>query len=102
MEQRTALHQQRYRHHRDKYRGLATNTGVAFDQGNEWRIGYAAGVGLECGFAANWSAAVEYSAVALTAISNGAPSRTDMIHQDVDIVTVKVNYRFGGPIVAKY
>ena len=93
----------------DKYRGLATDTGFAFDQGKEWRIGYAAGVGLEFGFAANWSAAVEYdhlfmfdSAVGLTAIPSGLPSRTEMIHQDVDLVTVKVNYRFGGPIVAKY
>jgi outer membrane immunogenic protein len=93
----------------DKYRGLATNTGVAFDQGKEWRIGYAAGVGLEYGFAPNWSAAIEYdhmfmfdSAVGLTAISTGASSRTDMIHQDVDLVTVRVNYRFGGPVVAKY
>jgi outer membrane immunogenic protein len=93
----------------DKYRGITTATNVAFDQGKEWRIGYAAGVGLEYGFAPNWSAAIEYdhlfmfdSAVAMTAIPSGLPSRTDMIHQDVDLVTVRVNYRFGGPIVAKY
>jgi len=29
-------------------------------------------------------------------------SRTDNIKQDVDMGTVRVNYTFGGPIVAKY
>jgi outer membrane immunogenic protein len=28
--------------------------------------------------------------------------RTDNIHQDVDVGTVRLNYRFGGPVVAKY
>jgi hypothetical protein len=27
---------------------------------------------------------------------------TDRISQDVDLVTVRVNYRFGGPVVARY
>jgi outer membrane immunogenic protein len=27
---------------------------------------------------------------------------TDNIRQDVDLVTVRVNYRFGGPVVARY
>ena len=26
----------------------------------------------------------------------------DRIKQDVDLVTVRVNYRWGGPVVAKY
>ena len=29
-------------------------------------------------------------------------SRTDRIGQDVDLVTVRVNYRWGGPVIAKY
>ena len=29
-------------------------------------------------------------------------SRTERIRQDVDLVTVRVNYRWGGPVVAKY
>ena len=32
----------------------------------------------------------------------GALSRTDSIKQDVDMATVRVNYRWGGPVVAKY
>jgi outer membrane immunogenic protein len=27
---------------------------------------------------------------------------TNRIRQDVDVVTARINYRFGGPIVAKY
>ena len=35
----------------------------------------------------------------------GAPGTffaSDRIRQDVDLVTVRVNYRWGGPVVAKY
>jgi outer membrane immunogenic protein len=29
-------------------------------------------------------------------------TRTDTIKQDVDIGTVRINYTFGGPVVARY
>jgi outer membrane immunogenic protein len=29
-------------------------------------------------------------------------SRNDDIRQNADIVTVRVNYRWGGPVIAKY
>jgi outer membrane immunogenic protein len=29
-------------------------------------------------------------------------ARQDNIRQDVDLATVRVNYRWGGPVVAKY
>ena len=32
----------------------------------------------------------------------GAVSATDRIRQDVDLVTVRMNYRWGGPVIAKY
>jgi outer membrane immunogenic protein len=36
-------------------------------------------------------------------ITPGAtPFQTDRIRQDVDLVTVRVNYRWGGPVIAKY
>jgi outer membrane immunogenic protein len=92
----------------DKYRGVDTATGALLDSARETRIGYAAGVGLEYGFAPNWSAAVEYNrffmdtnAVNLTTPA-GANSRVDNVRQDVDLVTARVNYRWGGPAVAKY
>jgi outer membrane immunogenic protein len=68
------------------------------------------GTGFEFGFAPNWSVAVEYDHVFMgshnvsfnaTALG-GISTRTDSIKQDVDIGTVRVNYTFGGPVVAKY
>ncbi len=32
----------------------------------------------------------------------GVATRNDSIKQDVDLVTVRLNYKFGGPIIAKY
>ena len=32
----------------------------------------------------------------------GVLSRGESIRQDIDMVTARINYRFGGPIVAKY
>jgi outer membrane immunogenic protein len=79
----------------------ATSTGD-----NRW--GGTVGAGLEYSFAPNWSAAVEYDHLFM-----GTQTRTfttpaagffgtDRIRQDVDLVTVRVNYRWGGPVIAKY
>jgi outer membrane immunogenic protein len=67
------------------------------------------GVGFEYGFAPNWSAGIEYDRLLMGDSNNsfsvvnpllaGAVNR---ISQDVDMVTVRVNYRFGGPGVARY
>jgi outer membrane immunogenic protein len=93
----------------DRYRGLVTGTGFAFDQANSTRWGGTVGTGLEFSFAPNWSVAVEYDhlflenhSTTLTAVGTGVFSRIDNIHQDVDMVTARVNYRWGGPVVAKY
>jgi hypothetical protein len=32
----------------------------------------------------------------------GVNTRNDDISQDVDVVTARVDYRFGGPVAAKY
>ena len=32
----------------------------------------------------------------------GAEHAYDSVRQDADLVTVRVNYRWGGPVVAKY
>jgi outer membrane immunogenic protein len=80
---------------------------VATASSNRW--GGTVGVGLEYGFAPNWSAGVEYDHLFMGDSNNsfsvvnpllaGAANR---ISQDVDMVTVRVNYRFGGPVVARY
>ncbi|GAC1434457.1 MAG: hypothetical protein NVSMB6_31680 [Burkholderiaceae bacterium] len=77
---------------------------------NDTRWGAVVGAGVEYGCAPNWSAAVEYDQMFMsnrtyTFINNGAAGTlfgTDRIRQDVDLVTVRVNYRWGGPVVAKY
>jgi outer membrane immunogenic protein len=66
------------------------------------------GVGLEFGFAQNWSVAAEYDHVfrghhnASFATPAGLLAHTDRIGQDIDMGLVRVNYRWGGPVVAKY
>jgi outer membrane immunogenic protein len=75
---------------------------------DDTRWGGVVGVGLEYGFAPNWSAAIEYDHLFMQdrtynfTTPAGAFAGTDRIRQDVDLVTVRVNYKFGGPIIAKY
>jgi outer membrane immunogenic protein len=91
----------------DKYHGTAT--GIAFDQATETRWGGTVGTGLEISFAPSWSVAVEYDhlfmgnrTVNFLGIAAPVTSRTDSIKQDADIASVRVNYRWGGPVIAKY
>jgi outer membrane immunogenic protein len=93
----------------DHFSGVATATGVAFDRANDARWGAAVGTGVEFAFAPSWSLGFEYDHlfmgnrdITLTTTLNGAISRTDRIGQDVDMATVRVNYRWGGPSISKY
>jgi outer membrane immunogenic protein len=81
---------------------------VAATTGDQTRWGGTVGAGVEFSFAPNWSAGVEYDHLFMqdkTAIftdPTGVRFATDRIRQDVDLVTVRVNYRWGGPVIAKY
>jgi outer membrane immunogenic protein len=93
----------------DKYNGITTATGIAFDQATETRWGGTVGTGLEISFAPSWSLAVEYDHLFMgnrtlnfIGIATPTTSRTDTIKQDADIASVRVNYRWGGPVIAKY
>ena len=107
----------------DAYRGTVTpNTpgllglaGTVFDDVRETRWGGVVGTGIEFGFAPNWSVAVEYdhlfmgnrdvtfiSRGVLAGIPAGSAFRNVSISQDVDMVTARVNYRFGGPVIPRY
>jgi outer membrane immunogenic protein len=78
--------------------------------GDQTRWGGTVGAGLEYAFAPNWSAALEYDHLFMgtktstftTIAAPGIFFGTDRIRQDVDLVTVRVNYRWGGPVIAKY
>jgi len=95
----------------DKYTGLFIPTGLAFDSATETRWGGVVGVGLEYGFTPNWSFGVEYDHMFMgdrdvslygTGTYFTGLSRIERIQQDVDMVTARINYRFGGPVVARY
>ena len=98
----------------DKYRGFDIPTGLTINNASETRWGGAVGAGLEFGFAPNWSVGVEYNhlfmghrdadfrGVGNFGIPPGTFTGAGRIGQDVDIGLVRLNYRWGGPVVAKY
>jgi outer membrane immunogenic protein len=93
----------------DRYQGFITGTNFVFDNARETRWGGVIGAGLEYGFAPNWSVGIEYDHlfmgtrnVGFTTVIIPFADRTDRISQDVDMGTVRLNYRFGGPVVARY
>ena len=97
----------------DRYRMLATGTPVA-NNVDDTRWGGVVGVGLEYGFAPNWSAGIEYnhmfmqdrtynfSSTGVVLAPAGTLFATNRVRQDVDVVTARINYKFGGPAVARY
>ena len=89
-----------------KFTGFAA--GLVIDTTDQARWGGAVGTGVEVGFSPDWSVGVEYDHLFMGTQSPifsgplGLFTRTDSIKQDVDMATVRVNYRWGGPLVAKY
>ena len=76
---------------------------------SETRWGGAVGAGLEYAFHPNWSVGLEYDHVFLGQrdVTFGpsvlsAAGVVERIKQDLDIVTVRLNYRFGGPVSARF
>ena len=79
------------------------------------RWGGTVGVGFEYGFTPNWSFGVEYNHLFMGDANNSftglpvfaAGFANSRITQDVDMVTLRINYRFGGyglgaPVAARY
>jgi outer membrane immunogenic protein len=80
---------------------------VDFINVSNTRWGAAVGVGLEWGFAPNWSFGVEYNHLFLGDTdynwANANWRYTNVgIRQDIDLVTARINYRFGGPGLTRY
>jgi outer membrane immunogenic protein len=103
----------------DRYYGINNLTNVFFDSATENRWGGTIGTGVEFAFAPGWSVALEYnhlfmgtrnitftssfaSVSALATATSVITSRVDSIQQNVDMGTIRVNYRWGGPVIAKY
>ncbi len=98
----------------DKYSTVGIASGLIADKSSETRWGGVIGTGIEFSFAQGWSVAFEYDhlfmgtrdvnafGVGNFGVPVGGFSATDRIRQDVDLAFVRVNYRFGGPVVARY
>ena len=90
-----------------------TLTGIGLASLSSTRWGGTVGVGFEYGFAPNWSVGVEYDRLFM---GNGNNTNNfvfvrpllagvSRINEDVDMVTARFNYRFGGfggPVVGRY
>ncbi|WP_284275889.1 outer membrane protein [Bradyrhizobium iriomotense] len=88
----------------DKYDVFSTATGASLGSTSQTRWGGTVGAGLEVGFAPNWSVGVEYNHIFLADkdVTFTGLVGTDRIRQDVDMGLVRLNYKFGGPLIAKY
>jgi outer membrane immunogenic protein len=92
------------------YQFITTSSGaLVASSGYQTRWGGTVGVGLEYGFAPNWSAAIEYDhifenrhTVGFTSPAGVPAFGTYSSGGDTDLITARINYRWGGPIVGKY
>jgi outer membrane immunogenic protein len=80
--------------------------GAGFNETTQTNWGGTVGAGLEFSFAPSWSVGVEYDHLFMgdhnATLTTGGITRTDNVKQDVDMGLVRLNYRFGGPVIAKY
>jgi outer membrane immunogenic protein len=84
----------------------AAGVGQFFLSSDRW--GASVGVGLDYGITPNWSVGLEYDHLFMGnannsfSCSSGCAAVLNTISQGVDMVTVRVNYKFGGPVAARY
>ena len=92
----------------NSYRIDTLGGALVANTGDDTRWGGVVGVGLEYGFAPNWSIGIEYDHMFMQdrtytfTSPAGLFVGTDRIGQDVDLVTARLNYKFGGPAIARY
>ena len=90
----------------NKYTAISTLPPlVGVDTAKESRWGAAVGAGIEFAFAPNWSLGFEYDHLFMGNRDISSPSGfliVDRIKEDVDLFTVRLNYKFGGPVIARY
>jgi outer membrane immunogenic protein len=92
--------------------GFAANgaASAAAFSGSETRVGWTVGAGLEASLGGNWTGKIEYLYMdfgkyntTATLLLNAPASRVNLSsHVTDNILRVGVNYRFGGPVVARY
>ena len=79
---------------------------AAFSQSST-NVGWTVGAGIEGAIGGNWTAKLEYLYVDLGTVSGSFTlPNTDIIshssHITDNVLRAGINYRFGGPVVAKY
>ena len=84
-----------------------TTVATALTTANNTRFGWTVGGGAEWVLSGPWTAKLEYLYVDLGNFGNtfsagGVPFLTASSHVTDNIVRVGLNYRFGGPVVARY
>jgi outer membrane immunogenic protein len=89
----------------NRYESLASFNTIG---GAETRSGWLGGVGIEYAYDPCWSVKAEYNYLdfGTTAVArynaNGSPATGIDVAQKMNIAKVGINYKFGGPLVAKY
>jgi outer membrane immunogenic protein len=83
---------------------ISSTAGALLSSSSDSRWGGTVGAGLEYGFAPNWSVGVEYNHIFLSDkdVTFAGFAGSERIRQDVDMGLVRLNYKFGGPVIAKY
>jgi outer membrane immunogenic protein len=89
-----------------KYDIISGTTGAVLASTSNTRWGGVVGAGVEYGFSPNWSLGFEYDHMFMgrqnVNFVGAGFVQNDSIKQDVDMFTARLNYKFGGPILAKY
>ena len=87
----------------DKYE-ISSTAGALLASTSDTRWGGTVGAGLEYGFAPNWSVGVEYNHIFLSDkdVTFAGFAGSERIRQDVDMGLVRLNYKFGGPMLGRY
>ncbi|WP_375779243.1 outer membrane protein [Bradyrhizobium sp. ma5] len=77
-------------------------TGAEVARNNDVRWGGALGAGIEVSLTPSWSAGVEYDHLLMQGSNVTFPTAVgaDRVHQDVDLITARLNYKFS-PVFAK-
>jgi outer membrane immunogenic protein len=94
----------------NRYDILGLGGGLLASSSSQTNWGATVGAGIEVGFAPNWTVGVEYDHIFLQDRTvdftnlDGTFGGSDRIRQDVDLVAVRLNYKFGwgAGAIAKY
>jgi len=87
---------------------VVSAAGIGIVNASSNRLGASVGVGFEYGFTPNWSVGLEYDRLMMGSANNSfscaavCATAANTISQNIDMFTVRVNYKFGGPVTARY